>query len=86
MERAKLSIRVNKASWEVYLSENHTDGIDYLDNMIRVCLKGGDVRKRLLRMLIKVIHYEYEDEIREPENIDVLNAVDRILGATGIEI
>lgn len=86
MERAKLSIRVNKASWEVYLSENHIDGIDYLDNMIRVCLKGGDVRKRLLRMLIKVIHYEYEDEIREPENIDVLNAVDRILGATGIEI
>ena len=68
------------------MKESLLDDIDYMENEIRVDLRGDDVRKRLLRMLIKVIHFEYEDEVKEPENIDVLNAADRILGATGIEI
>lgn len=82
----KLNIRINKSTWTLYLKSGLSDDIDYLDNEIRVNLSNADVRKRLLRMLIKVIRFEYEDEVEEPENIDVLNAADRILDATGIEI
>lgn len=82
----KLVVRINRTKWTLYMKESLLDDIDYMENEIRVDLRGDDVRKRLLRMLIKVIHFEYEDEVKEPENIDVLNAADRILGATGIEI
>ena len=82
----KLVVRINRTKWTLYMKESLLDDIDYIENEIRVDLRGDDVRKRLLRMLIKVIHFEYEDEVKEPENIDVLNAADRILGATGIEI
>ena len=82
----KLVVRINRTKWTLYMKESLLDDIDYMENEIRLDLRGDDVRKRLLRMLIKVIHFEYEDEATEPENIDVLNAADRILGATGIEI
>lgn len=82
----KLVVRINRTKWTLYMKESLLDDIDYMENEIRLDLRGDDVRKRLLRMLIKVIHFEYEDEVKEPENIDVLNAADRILGATGIEI
>ena len=82
----KLVVRINRTKWTLYMKESLLDDIDYIENEIRVNLSSENVRKRLLRMLTKVIHFEYEDEVKEPENIDVLNAADRILGATGIEI
>ena len=54
----KLNIRINKSTWTLYLKSGLSDDIDYLDNEISVNLSNADVRKRLLRMLIKVIHFE----------------------------
>ena len=86
IDMTKLNIRINKSTWTLYLKSGLADDIDYIENEIRVNLSSENVRKRLLRMLTKVIRFEYEDEPDEPENIDVLNAADRILDATGIEI